>query len=88
MGVKIVAVLSLLPLYRSFNMASTLESVNRDHHIYKQIWWLLVRDILTLEQEEGNNHDNSLRGCYYLKLPVEKSVVQPFSSFFVLLGPF
>ena len=57
MGVKIVAVISLLPLYRLFNMASTLESINRDHHIYKQIWWLLVRDILTLEREESNNHD-------------------------------
>ena len=27
------------------------------HHIYKQIWRLLVGEILTLELEEGNNHD-------------------------------
>ena len=37
--------------------ASTLESVIRGRHIYKQIWWLLVGKILTLECEEGNNHD-------------------------------
>ena len=57
MGVKIVAVLSLLSLYCLFNMASILESVIRDHHIYKQIWWPLVREILTLEWEESNSHD-------------------------------
>ena len=55
-------VLSLLPLYRLFNMAkqaSTLESVIRGHHIYKQIWQSLVREILTLERdpEAGNNYD-------------------------------
>ena len=37
--------------------ASTLESVIRGHHIYKQIWQSLVGEILTLEREEGNNHD-------------------------------
>ena len=35
----------------------TLESLNRGRHIYKQIWWPLVGEILTLEWEEGNNHD-------------------------------
>ena len=44
-----------------FNMsdhqASTLESVIRGHHIYEQIWRLLVGEIPTLEQEEGYNHD-------------------------------
>ena len=29
----------------------------RGHHIYKQIWQPLVGEILTLEWEEGNNHD-------------------------------
>ena len=38
--------------------ASTLESIIRGHHIYKQIWWPLVGEILTLEREEGRNHDN------------------------------
>ena len=37
--------------------ASTLESVIHGRHIYKQIWRPLVREILTLEQEESNNHD-------------------------------
>ena len=27
------------------------------HHIYKQIWQPLVGEILTLEQEEGDNYD-------------------------------
>ena len=43
---------------RSFNMAerqaSTLQSFIRGRHIYKQI---CVEEILTLEQEEGNNRD-------------------------------
>ena len=47
---------------RSFNLsehqASSLESGG--HHIYKQIWWSIVGEILTLEREEGYNHDNSL----------------------------
>ena len=37
--------------------ASTLESTIRGCHIYKQIRRLLVREILTLEREEGNNHN-------------------------------
>ena len=37
--------------------ASTLQSVICGHHIYKQIWRLLVGKILTLEREKGNNHD-------------------------------
>ena len=37
--------------------ASTLESFICDHHIYKHIWHPLVREILTLERKEGNNHD-------------------------------
>ena len=37
--------------------ASTLESVIHGCHIYKQIWRPLVGEILTLEQEEDNNHD-------------------------------
>ena len=37
--------------------ASILESVIRGRHIYKQIWWLLVGEILTLEREEGYNHE-------------------------------
>ena len=36
---------------------STLESVIRGHHIYKQIWWPLLGEILTLEREEDNNRD-------------------------------
>ena len=36
---------------------STRQSVIHDCHIYKQIWRLLVGEILTLEQEEGYNHD-------------------------------
>ena len=35
---------------------STRQSVIRGLHIYKQIWRPLVREILTLEREEGNNH--------------------------------
>ena len=50
-------VLSLIPLYCSFNIAelqaSTSESVIHGHHIYKQIWWLLVREILTLKWEDA-----------------------------------
>ena len=39
--------------------ASTLESVIRGRHIYKRrlLWRPLVGEILTLEQEEDNNHD-------------------------------
>ena len=37
--------------------ASILESVVRGCHIYKQIWRLLFGEILTLEREEGYNHD-------------------------------
>ena len=37
--------------------ASTLESIIHGQHIYKQIWRPLVGEILTLEREEGNNHD-------------------------------
>ena len=60
LGGKQWAVLSLLPKNRSFNMAerqaSTLESLIRGSHIYKQIW----RPLLGREREEGYNHDNSL----------------------------
>ena len=42
------------------HQASTLESVIRGHHIYKQIWQLLVRETLTLEREKGNDHAVSL----------------------------
>ena len=34
-----------------------LESVIRGRHIYKQIWQLLVGEILTLEREECYNHE-------------------------------
>ena len=53
------AMLLLLLLYRSFSFKQvrSLESVIHGHHIYKQIWLLLVGEILTLELEEGNNHD-------------------------------
>ena len=37
--------------------ASTLETVICGRHIYKQIWWPLVGEILTLEREEGSNRD-------------------------------
>ena len=37
--------------------ASILESIIRGRHIYKQIWRPLVGEILTLEREEGNNHE-------------------------------
>ena len=37
--------------------ASTLETVIRGRHIYKQFWRPLVGKMLTLEREEGNNHD-------------------------------
>jgi len=37
--------------------ASILESVIRGRYIYKQIWRLLFSEILTLEREEGYNHD-------------------------------
>ena len=37
--------------------ASALESVIHGHHIYKQICWLLVREVLTLERAEGYNQD-------------------------------
>ena len=33
--------------------ASTLESIIRGRHIYKQIWRPLVGEMLTLEREEG-----------------------------------
>ena len=39
--------------------ASTLQSVICGDHIYKQIWRLLVGEILILEWEKGNNHDKS-----------------------------
>ena len=61
MGVKIEGNALLLPLYCSFSIAahqtSTLESVIHGHPIYKQIWWLLVWEVLTLEWEGGNNYD-------------------------------
>ena len=34
-----------------------MESIIRGRHIHKQIWWLLVGEILSLEREEGYNHD-------------------------------
>ena len=37
--------------------AGTLESVIPGRHICKQIWQPLVGEMLTLKQEEGNNHD-------------------------------
>ena len=37
--------------------AGTLESVIPGHHICKQIWQPLVGEMLTLKEEEGNNHD-------------------------------
>ena len=40
--------------------ASTLESVIHGHHIYKQIWRLLVGETLTLELEKANDHSVSL----------------------------
>ena len=46
---------SVKPLVQ--HQTSTLESIICGHHIYKQIWWLLVREMLTLEREEGNNRD-------------------------------
>ena len=51
---KILQCFLLLPLYRSFafKQVRSLESVIHGHQIYKQIWQLL-----TLELEEGNNHD-------------------------------
>ena len=54
----------LLPVYHLFNMAerkaSTLESINHGHYIYKKIWWPLVGEILTLEWEEGTKFTVSL----------------------------
>ena len=40
--------------------ASTLESINHGHYIYKKIWWPLVGEILTLEWEEGTKFTVSL----------------------------
>ena len=60
MGVKIVGgafAASIISLVQHGRASSTFESIIRGHHIYKQIWRLLVGDILTLEREEGNNHD-------------------------------
>ena len=37
--------------------AGTLKSVIPGRHICKQIWQPLVGKMLTLKQEEGNNHD-------------------------------
>ena len=115
MGVKIVSGAfnrCFRLMYRLFNMAegqaSTLESIIHSYHIYKQIRRVLVREILTLDGKEGNNHDkltsrlllslamffesfhifcgtpSGTEGPSLVKLPVEESVVQPFSSFFVL----
>ena len=39
------------------HQANTLESVIHGRHIYKQIWQPLVGEMLTLEREEGYNHD-------------------------------
>ena len=55
MGVKIVSGASLLPF--NISLVQHGERHSYTYHIYKQIRWLLVREILTLEQEEGNNHD-------------------------------
>ena len=52
-----VPVLSLLRKTARSTWASILESVIRGRHIYKQIWRPLVKEILTLEREEDNNHD-------------------------------
>ena len=65
MGVKIVggasaASVNGISFVQHGRASSTLESVIRSHHIYKHIWQPLVGEILTLEREEGNNHDNSL----------------------------
>ena len=59
MGVKIVGgafAASPISLVQH-GRASTLESVIRGHHIYKHIWRPLVWEVLTLEREEGKNHD-------------------------------
>ena len=61
MGVKIVGgafAASILSLVQHGRVSSKyFESVIHGHHIYKQIWWPLVGEIVTLEREEGNNHD-------------------------------
>ena len=48
--------------------AGTLESVIPGRHICKQIWQPLVGEMLTLKEEEGNNHDKircqSPQACY------------------------
>ena len=49
---------SVKPLVQHEHQTSTnLESVTRGRHNYQQIWRPLVGEILTLEREEGNNHD-------------------------------
>jgi len=44
-------------LHMAERQASILKSIIRGRHIYKQIWRLLLGEILTLEWEEGYNHD-------------------------------
>ena len=44
-------------LHMAERQASILESIIRGRHICKQIWRLLLGEILTLEREEGYNHD-------------------------------
>ena len=61
MGGKIVGGVFAASQNHLFNIgerqASTLKSIIRGCHIYKQIWRPLVREILILEWEEDNNHD-------------------------------
>ena len=44
-------------LHMAERQASTLKSIIRGCHIYKQIWRPLVREILILEREEDSNRD-------------------------------
>ena len=47
----------------SSNSAFEKASVIRGHHIYKSIWTPVVGEELTLQREDGNDHDIQTRGC-------------------------
>ena len=79
-------VFSLFRLYHSFNLAehqaSTLESTICAHHIYKQNWQLLVRELLTLEQEESNNRQDKFAVSLRKDATVAGHVLREFSRVF------
>ena len=38
-------------------MEISTDTVNRGHHVYKEVWMPIIGEVLQCEKEEGNSHD-------------------------------